>query len=501
MTRPRSRREFDAGLGRSCAQQTSMKRDSETGKRRDAGKMSRRRVLTSGVAAAATGLAGAVGVGVPHRSAHARSNAAPAIVGRLDTTVKKVERIYLNVPFRDLPRRHMTRSRAINWTYVEVCKVTLGCGAVGIGEVVQYFLEPRGEDRQVLGRDAAEEMWDDTLGSGLQGALFDAVGQVNNVPIYRLLGPKYRDRAFVSWWAIDMPGEDWATECQEAVRQGYTALKTKARPWWDLDEQCRVLGSSLPRFFKVGVDFNRMLLDSSTAVPYCREIEKYDFVANYETPIPQEDIPGNKALRSQTRVPLAMHYGVPPIMTAIREEVCDTLIITGGAATTMRQGAIAGAARKPFWLQNVGTGITAALSLHFAAVLSHARWPAVNCHQLYVHPLIRPGITVENGMAKIPEVPGLGFQLDEEAVERFRTEELKTAPTQPKQLIAIRWPSGRTSYYANPQEYYREFEGGRWPVFPRGIYLESVSDDGSREWAQLHRKAQNGGVHSAGRPM
>jgi len=499
MTSARSHERFEVGVGRSRTGQTSLG-ESHTGKRRPTRELSRRRMLSDCVAAA-TGLSGVIGVGLPHRFARASENAAPAIARRLDTTVRKVERIYLNVPFRDLPRRHMMRTRAINWTYVEVCKVTLGCGVVGIGEVIQYFLETRGEDRQVLGRDAAEVMWDDKLGSGLQGAMLDAVAQVNDVPIYRLLGPKYRDRALLSWWAIDMPGEDWAKECKDAVRQGYTSLKTKARPWWDLDEQCRILGQSLPGYFKVGVDFNRMLLDSSTAVPYCRQIEKYDFIANYETPIPQEDIQGNKAIRRQTRVPIAMHYGVPPIMTAIREDVCDTLIITGGAAKTMRQAAIAAAARKPFWLQNVGTGITAALSLHFAAVLSHARWPTVNCHQLYVHPLIRPGITVENGMAKVPESPGLGFQLDEDAVERFRTEELKTAPALTKQLIAIRWPSGGTSYYADPQEYYKEFEGGRLPVFPKGIYLESIPDDGSREWAELQRKTQSGGVHSAERPM
>ena len=167
----------------------------------------------------------------------------------------------------------------------------------------------------------------------------------------------------------------------------------------------------------------------------------------------------------------------------------------------MRRGAIAAATRKPFWIQNVGTGITAALSLHFAAVLSHARWPAVNCHQLYVHPLIRPGIAVENGMAKIPEKPGLGFELDDEAVERFRTDELRTAPALPKQLIAIRWPSGGTSYYANPREYYNEFASGRLPVFPKGISLENIPDDGSREWAELQRRAQKGGVHSDGRPL
>jgi len=294
MTIPRSQQEFGMEAGRSRTQHTSLKHDSETGNRRATGELSRRRVLGGCVAAAASGLAGAIGVDVPHGSARAGGNAAPAFVGRLDTTVKKVERIQLNVPYRDLPRPHMMRTRAFDRTYIAVYKVTLGCGAMGIGEAIQYRRRSREKDRRVLGRDAAEVMWDDTLGSGLQGALLDAVGQVNDVPIYRLLGHRYRGHAFVSWWGLDMPGEDWVKECQEAVRQGYTSFKTKARPWWDLDEQCRVLGPTLPDYFKVGIDFNSTLLDSSKAVSYCRKIEKYDFVANFETPIPQGDIPGNE---------------------------------------------------------------------------------------------------------------------------------------------------------------------------------------------------------------
>ena len=230
MKSPRSKQAFELGVSRSLTQHTSLKHNSETDNRRATGELSRRRVLGGCVAAAATGLAGAMGVGVPHRSARAGGNAAPAFVGRLDTTVKNVERIQLNVPYRDLCRPHMMRTRAFNRTFISLYKVTLGCGVMGIGEAVQYYNGLSANIRRVLGRDAAEIMWDDTLGSGLQGALLDAVGQVNNVPIYRLLGPKYRDRAFLSWWGLDMPGEDWVKECQEAVRQGYTSFKTKAHP-------------------------------------------------------------------------------------------------------------------------------------------------------------------------------------------------------------------------------------------------------------------------------
>ena len=436
------------------------------------------------------------------RAGVAARASAPALAGLLDTTVTKVERTTLTVPFRDVPRPHMERNRSGNWKHIEVCKVHLKCGVSGIGENIQYFLENSGDDRKVIGRNAAELMWDDSHGTGLQQALFDAVAKANDVPIHRLLGRQSRDRAFMSWWVIDMPAADWVSECKLALSRGYTDLKAKARPWFDLGQQCRVLTKTLPPHFKIDFDFNRMLLDAARAVPYCIELEKYHHIGAYETPIPQTDIEGNRKLRGRTRVPIAMHYGSPPIMTALRDEVCDVLIIGYGTSNVLRQGAIAAGAGVPFWLQNVGTGITAAHALHYAAVLSHARWPAIDCHQIYEHPLIKPAIQVENGSAAIPEVSGLGYELDENAVERYRSERITENPYPPPGLLhAIRWPSGATSYYAVAQTYYKDFEQGRLPVFPPGIHMETIPDDGSRQWRELQRRALTKPVHSAGRPM
>ena len=419
----------------------------------------------------------------------------------MDLTVKHVERIPVNVPFREVPARNMIREMP-HWTLFEICKVTLACGVVGFGETMQYYTRGRLSDEKVaraMGKNATELMWDDTLGWGLQMALFDAVGKANDVPCYRLMGPKHRDRAFLSWWDIDMPGEDWVLECREAIAQGYTSFKTKARPWFDLDEQCRTLCATLPPWFELDLDFNGLLMDTAHGVRVVTEIEKYSHVKIYESPLPQEDVAGNKFLRSQTRVAIAMHFGSPPIMTALKEDVCDGFVIGGGAAAVMRQGTVAAAADKPFFLQVVGTGIASTFALHLAAALSHARWPAVNGHQLYTHQMITPPITVKNGAAAVPERPGLGVDLDEEAVARFRLETMP--PTRPYPapglVLAIRWGSGATTYYAHTRQYWGEFLSNRLPIFSKGVRLERVPDDGSQAWKDLQARVQKGAVHQS----
>ena len=448
-------------------------------------------------------IAGAAGVSALAAPRSTARFVAPAVVGVLDLGVKKVERTWIRIPFRPVPARNMIRELP-SWNIFEICKVTLGCGVVGFGETMVYYTTTPVSDDAVgrtIGRNAAELLWDDSLGAGLQMALFDAVGKVVGLPIHRLLGPKHRDRAFLSWWAIDMSGQDWVLECKDAVAQGYTDFKSKARPWFDLDGQCRTLIPTLPDDFHIDFDFNSTLLDSTHAGRYLAEIEKYKQVAIYETPLPPNDILGYKLLRLQTRVPLALHLGNPEMVVILKEDICDGFVIGGGASQVMSSGTLSAGVGKPFWLQVTGTGVTSTFALHLAAVLSHARWPAVNCHQLFTHQMIRPAIRVENGTAPVPEAPGLGVELDGDAVERFRIEPFtKGQPPRPDLLLAIHWSSGATRYYAYAWQYFDDFMSGRLPIYAKGVYLERIPDDGSREWKELRARAAQNPVHS-GKPL
>ena len=117
-------------------------------------------------------------------------------------------------------------------------------------------------------------------------------------------------------------------------------------------------------------------------------------------------------------------------------------------------------ADKPFFLELVGRGITTTFSLHFASVLSNATWPQVDCHRIYTHQMIKPAIVVQNGSAKVPDAPGLGVELDEDAVERLRIQPIAKPYPKPGLLIAIRWPEGSTSYYAHAEQYWDDVRRG-----------------------------------------
>lgn len=409
--------------------------------------------------------------------------------------VEKVERTTVRLPFREVPERAMDRELP-HWRYSEIFRVQLRSGAVGVGETLLFYTWGASNDsdvQRVMGRNAVDLMWDDSLGAGLQMALFDAVGRTAEVPIHRLLGRKLADRTPLSWWNIDMPPEDMARECQEAYRLGYRSYKTKGRPWFDLwaqvEQSCRVA----PEDFKIDMDFNDTLLDAERAIPILKELEKFPQIDIYETPIPQRDVAGNRAIREATRVQIALHYGTPPLDVVVRESVCDGFVIGGGASRVMQQGQAAAEVKLPFWLQLVGTGLTAAYSLHFGAVLSHARWPAVNCHQLYVHPLLTRPIEVRDGFAQIPDSPGLGYDVDWDTVSKYQTHKPAERP-EPERLIETAWPDGRKMYFANTGRVnfmLTEAAAGRMPFFTRGVTSRPLPNDRSPGWKELYTRARS----------
>jgi hypothetical protein len=188
-----------------------------------------------------------------------------------------------------------------------------------------------------------------------------------------------------------------------------------------------------------------------------------------------------------------MHYGTPPIETAIAEGVTDGFVVAAGAAALMQQAHVLQAANKPFWLQLVGSGLTTTWSAHFGAVLPGATWAADSDMHQWESQLIRPAIVVRGGYYRVPEGPGLGVEVDEEALARYRVD--YTFLTPPKHIYRYIRANGEVTYYGcGKQELQTIYPQSGQPVAEAGSALEVVVDDGSEEFAELFAALQNGHV-------
>lgn len=428
----------------------------------------------------------------------------------------------VNVPFT--PRAQEWNALLVpEWRILQITRVrTEDPEIVGYGESCYIYTSGNSSEEtraRVIGENPAGLLKDDSLGLDLQMALYDVVGKAMDLPVHALLPlPKIRDWCPLGWWNTDMPPEVLAEEAASAYAKGYRFHKLKARPWIDVYAQADAVAGATPPDFLIDFDWNDMLLHAANAAPVLQELDKHPRAALYEGPIPQRDIEGYAQLRSKISKPLAIHFGLPPFPTAIREQMCDGFVVFGGVAAVLEQGILCAAFEKPFFLQQVGNGLTTAMIAHLGSVLTHARWPAITVMNNYADDLLVEPLMIHEGCVRTPDGPGLGITVNEDALERYRMDPPYSLPKQ-RHILTVTWPGGRRVSFARmvvPQppgsapyshlhygsgsraqagrQCWEDFLAGNHPVQERGARLQVWKDDGSAEWAKLYERVNRGPV-------
>lgn len=410
----------------------------------------------------------------------------------MDTTVTRIDRTVIELPFREVVAENMQRELP-HWKYFEIIEVELECGSVGYGEDMLYYGWGKVTEDDVdrtLGSNASELIWDDSLGS-LQIALFDAITRALEVPVHELLGDLERDQVPVGWWCIDMSSEDWIAECETAIEQGYDSVKLKGRPWFDLRQTIDELCEAIPEWFTVAIDFNETLHDVERGLPILEELERHPQLKSFESPIPQEDIDGNRTFGRELNADIGQHNGRPSSLTELTQlqtGIADDFVLgTGGPNQIKREAGLAAMADIPFWIQNLGF-LTAVFWTHFGATLSHNRLPNVFCNHLFEETPLTERISVEDGTLRVPDGPGLGYEPDPDTLQRFETERPTERPS-PDRLIVTEWPNRECQYFSEGAQLMDEAGADQFPYYERGVTTRLIPDDGSEEWERLHELA------------
>ncbi len=409
--------------------------------------------------------------------------------------IAHAERISLNIPFyADHVSRAMHRALT-HGERVHVCRVETDTGVVGYGDCHGGNWDPK----NLIGQNPFAIMHNDAIGFGPQLAVLDACGKAEGVPVHALLGKKLRPRCPISWWDIDMPPADWAAEAKESVRRGYTSFKMKARPWRDIIDQVETVGEVVPADYKFDVDFNGFLLNPARAELILQQLDNHPNVGMYESPFYLGlDVTGARILRERVRKPIVEHFNEP----VLHAHCSDGFVIGGGASEVRRQAALAASFNKPFWLQLVGAGLTTAFAVHLGSILSHAQLPYITCHELWQHDLLKKRLEVVDGYIQVSDGPGLGVEVDEKAIAKYRVDENEPTPqqlyNQKKRILRVSWPGAgkqqRVLEFTSERVYYPTFGQGSIPGFERGVNLEIIEDDRSASFKKAHQKLVEQGL-------
>lgn len=409
-------------------------------------------------------------------------------------TITEIEPIPLSIPYEARIRKqfyHFGLSEVLT-----VYKFHTDTGIFGLAENVgPPFSEAE------LNRYIGTDPFDHVMGVGpfnLDMACYDLMGKHLGIPAWKLMGQQVRQWVSMGWWMPCMSPEDSANEVRIAYERGYRGLKCKARAFYDVIEQTEAMQSAVPSDFRIEYDFNGALMNVEKALPILRELEKFPAVKGVEEPIFAYDIEGWRRLHREIRIPFYLH-GVGVLCepaarqpsgpwTGLRAGDFDGALCSHEPVrSALAAGWTFAAANTPILLQYVGTGITTAFALQMGAVMPTATLPGVTASHSYEDDLIVHPHPIQRGLMKTPDGPGLGVELDEDAIRRYRKiESIEWL----RHISVVTLPGGIRHYYRDLAQAEQLMKQGVDDAFAPGIRLHEWEDDGTerfdRLWRRLH---------------
>jgi muconate cycloisomerase len=254
-------------------------------------------------------------------------------------------------------------------------------------------------------------------------ALYDIIGKASGLPANRLMGSKKRDLVPVGYWSCHMDLKDTASEAERGASLGFRTHKLKARPW-DIVETVELMAAAAGPDYSIIVDPNFFFETLPDSLRLAREMEGQNILC-FEDPFPFDDWNQYALFRQKCPIPLAAHLHRPEeVLTALRHDAADYFNLGGdNFDTTYRCAAIAAAAQRQVWLQeerDLSLGVAAAYAAHVGCVVDNAVIPLDILHFLRENDLIGGALPPQDGHIRVPDGPGLGIELDEDAVSHYR---------------------------------------------------------------------------------
>ena len=351
----------------------------------------------------------------------------------------------------------MTLKGYKQWNYVQIETDT---GLTGIGEahpgagIAEIILQFK---RLLVGTDPRniEPLYNQMIGAasnryamglsaigGIETALWDLLGKSLGVPVYQLLGGKYRNRirlyADVGHGKGNTP-EGWAQRAREGVSDGYQAIK------FDIDNSANELKQDAVNRELSTAELQKMtslvaaareaagdaidisidchsLFSTHSAMKLAELLEPFDLMF-LEDPVPNDNVEAMAKVTAATSIPICTGeflFRRDGFRELIQTQACDMLHVdvsgTGGMLEAKKIADLADLYYIPFAAHNITSPIGMTATAHVCAAVRnfivmelpyHAdqvewRWDLAISNE----PLMQDSVFV------VPEQPGLGVEIN-----------------------------------------------------------------------------------------
>lgn len=364
---------------------------------------------------------------------------------------------------------------------------------VGLGE--SGSREPDSVLSKYIGSNPFDWVGDETsLGLGI--AMYDLMGKAAGVPVYKLIGQKYRSWIPVASWTVSTSPQRMANAVKQFSKRGYNWMKYHLSPFENVLDQMEAMQAVAPKGFKIHHDVTMGGTDDHM-FELLEKISKFPIMGCFEDPLPEKDIDGYLELRQRCRLPILYHHAPLGAGFEAQRRAADGYILGHARiGDAIRRAGMFAQLEIPFSLQNVGGTIMRAMTVHMQAAFKTAFLHFNSDTETWKSDVVKERLEPVNGLIRVPESPGLGLTLDLAELERLKALKL---PDQPKWIIKSKYANGTMMYnIADPNDsVFMVRPDKRRQVtlnYDAPISTEYWDPDGTSQFRDMFQRLENEGM-------
>ena len=328
-----------------------------------------------------------------------------------------------------------TTGGAVGWGEASSAPTMTGDTLPGMAAAAEQILAPllTGQDalkRAMLVRRCTQALRDNfSTVAAVDMALLDLLGRHFGMPVCELLGGALRESMQTMAVLGSRTVEQDIAEAQAKLREGYRFFKLKVgvKPIAS-DIQCALeLRETLGPGVKLCADAN-MGLEFDAAREFVTAVADTDWFF-LEQPFGKHDIARAAEFARLSPVALGADEGIGSLQDIVAHQRAGAA--AGAALKTIKLGGVAATVRAATVCEALGlainlsakmaeSSVAASCLVHIGAVLAETAWGVCPSNHYLADDIVRMPLRAAAGMLTPPPGPGLGMDVDEAAVKRYR---------------------------------------------------------------------------------
>lgn len=265
--------------------------------------------------------------------------------------------------------------------------------------------------------------------AAIEGAVWDLYAKREGVPLAKALGGKKTEIDVGISIGIQPSIRELLNKIEHFLAQGYKRIKLKIKPGHDVD-MLREVRKAFPDTPIMADANSAYTLDD---IALLKQLDDLNLMM-IEQPLQHHDIIDHAKLQKELQTPICLDESIHSLydaQKAIELGSCKIINIkvgrVGGLSESIKIHDYCEEHGIPVWCGGMlEAGIGRA---HNVAITTLANFilpgDTAGSSRYWKKDIIKPEVVVENGVIKVPTSPGIGYEVDEEALEAFRFEKLE----------------------------------------------------------------------------